>query len=71
MQELNMPATAVAVADHYRGLINGFLIDESDKSLIEQIDVPTISTPSVMVTLQDRIDLAKACVNFLMTLNAT
>ena len=71
MQELNMPATAAAVADHYRGLINGFLIDESDKSLIEQIDVPTISTPSVMVTLQDRIDLAKACVNFLMTLNAT
>ena len=70
MQELNMPATAVAVADHYRGLINGFLIDESDKSLIEQIDVPTISTPSVMVTLQDRIDLAKACVNFLMTLTA-
>ena len=70
MQELNMPATAVAVADHYRGLINGFLIDESDQSLIEQIDVPTISTPSVMVTLQDRIDLAKACVNFLMTLTS-
>ena len=70
MQELNMPATAVAVADHYRGLINGFLIDETDKSLIEQIDVPTISTPSVMVTLQDRIDLAKACVSFLMTLTA-
>ena len=70
MQELNMPATAVAVADHYRGLINGFVIDENDKHLIEQIDVPTISTPSVMVTLQDRIDLAKACVNFLMTLTA-
>ena len=70
MQELNMPATAVAVADHYRGLINGFLIDETDKSLIEQIDVPTISTPSVMVTLRDRIDLAKACVSFLMTLTA-
>ena len=70
MQELNMPATAVAVADHYRGLINGFLIDESDQSLIEQIDVPTISTPSVMVTLQHRIDLAKACVDFLMTLRA-
>ena len=71
MQELNMPATAVAVADHYRGLINGFVIDENDKHLIEQIDVPTISTPSVMVTLQDRIDLAKACVNFLTTLTVS
>ena len=61
--EMNMPATAVAVANHYQGLIDGFVVDAEDK-LIEQINVPTISTPSVMVTLQHRIDLAKACVTF-------
>jgi LPPG:FO 2-phospho-L-lactate transferase len=67
---MNMPATAVAVADHYHGLIDGFVVDADDKKLIEQINVPTISTPSVMVTLQDRIDLAKTCVDFLTTLSA-
>lgn len=70
LQEMNMPATAVAVANHYQGLIDGFVVDAEDKKLIEQINVPTISTPSVMVTLQHRIDLAKACVDFLMTLSA-
>ena len=70
LQEMNMPATAVAVANHYQGLIDGFVVDAEDRKLIEQINVPTISTPSVMVTLQHRIDLAKACVDFLMTLSA-
>jgi hypothetical protein len=46
-------------------------VDKDDRELIEQINVPTISTPSVMVTLQDRIDLAKACVNFLTTIEAS
>ena len=71
MQELNMPASAVAVAKHYHGLLNGFVIDKDDAGLIEQFNVPTISTPSVMVTLQDRINLAEACVNLLTRLRAT
>lgn len=70
MQELNMPASAVAVAQHYHGLLNGFVIDQDDADLVEQFNVPTISTPSVMVTLQDRINLAEACVNLLATLRA-
>ena len=71
LQELNMPATAVAVADHYRGLIDGFVIDQDDAHLASQIQVPTISTPSVMVTLGDRINLAQVCVNFLTSLRAS
>jgi LPPG:FO 2-phospho-L-lactate transferase len=70
MQELNMPASAVAVAQHYHGLLDGFVIDQDDADLVEQFNVPTISTPSVMVTLQDRINLAEACVNLLATLRA-
>ena len=71
LQEMNMPATAAAVANHYRGLIDGFVVDKNDKELIEQINVPTISTSSVMVSLQDRIDLATACVDFLATIKAS
>ena len=71
LHELNMPATAAAVANHYRGLIDGFVVDKNDKELIEQINVPTISTSSVMVSLKDRIDLATACVDFLATIKAS
>ena len=70
MHELNMPATALAVADHYQGLIDGFVVDQTDAALVEQFNVPTISTPSVMVTLQDRIDLARTCVSFLASLSS-
>ena len=70
MHELNMPATALAVADHYQGLIDGFVVDQTDAALVEQFNVPTISTLSVMVTLQDRIDLARTCVSFLASLSS-
>ena len=70
MQELDMPATALAVADHYQGLIDGFIVDQTDAELVEQFNLPTISTPSVMVTLQDRIDLARTCVRFLASLSS-
>ena len=54
MKELNMPSTAPAVAEHYQdkypGLLNGFVIDESDVS-IEQFTLPTIAAPSIMVSL--------------------
>lgn len=69
MQELNMPATALAVAEHYEktypGLLNGFVIDESDQASIEQFPLTTIATPSVMVSLEDRIALASRCIAFL------
>ena len=43
---------------------------KTDAALVEQFNVPTISTPSVMVTLQDRIDLARTCVSFLASLSS-
>jgi len=64
-----MPATALAVAEHYEktypGLLNGFVIDESDQASIEQFPLPTIATLSVMVSLEDRIALASRCIAFL------
>lgn len=69
MQELNMPATALAVAEHYEksypGLLSGFVIDASDQASIEQFPLPTIATPAVMVSLEDRIALASRCMAFL------
>ena len=68
MKELNMPSTALAVAEHYQdkypGLLNGFVIDESDVGSIEQFTLPTIAAPSIMVSLANRMALAERCLTF-------
>jgi LPPG:FO 2-phospho-L-lactate transferase len=68
MQELNIPSSALAVAEHYQdkypGLLDGFVIDESDAGSIEQFTLPTIAAPSIMVSLADRITLAERCLAF-------
>ena len=68
MQELNIPATAVAVAEHYQHhyprLLDGFVIDESDSERLDDITLPTVATQSVMTSLKDRIAVAERCLAF-------
>jgi len=65
MKELNIPASAAAVAKHYDGLIDGFIVDKSDENDSKQIEIPSIVTNTIMVTLQDRVSLAKDTLRFL------
>ena len=65
MAELAIPASAAAVAEHYRGLIDGFVLDEADADLHGRLHVPTVVTRTVMVTLNDRIELARTTLAFL------
>lgn len=71
MAELGMPQTALAVAQHYikqyPGQVQGFVLDEKDRGLADEVEalgLSTIVTNTVMVTLQDRIDLARTVLNF-------
>ena len=68
MQELNIPSSALAVAEHYQGkypgLLDGFVIDASDADDVDQFKLPTVATPSVMISLTDRIALAERCLSF-------
>lgn len=62
MAELEMPVTAVAVAQHYRGLVNCFVLDEADATLaaeIEDLGMRVEVTPTIMKTLEDREALAE------------
>jgi LPPG:FO 2-phospho-L-lactate transferase len=68
MRELAVPNTAAAVAAHYGDLLDGFVLDEQDRQLEGTLGVPTVVTQTVMVTLQDRIDLARSVLAFLATL---
>ncbi len=76
MAELNVPASASAVAAHYDsaypGLINGFVVDETDPEEAQLVDklgtIRAIATNTVMVTLADRVALAETTLGFLQDL---
>lgn len=68
MQELNVPASASAVAAHYDGLLNGFVLDNTDADQAGHFNVPTLVTHTIMDTLEHKVALAEACVEFLLEL---
>lgn len=75
MRELNVPSTAMAVGEHYDGLLDGYIIDETDESDAETIQqrlkIPTIVTNTIMVTLADRVSLAEDTLGLLREMIAT
>ena len=72
MQELQIPASPLAVAEHYRGLIDGFILDQTDESdakiIEDQLQIPAIATQTIMVTLKDRVSLAGDALRLLQSL---
>ena len=73
MRELAIPATAEQVAAHYAGLITAFVLDERDAAAqpaVEALGLDTVVAQTVMVTLQDRVDLARAVLDFIDWLRA-
>lgn len=73
MDELGIEASAEAVARHYKGLVDGLVIDNQDegaRAVIEEMDMQVLVTNTVMKTLDDRIELAKACLDFCQLIRA-
>lgn len=67
MQELSMPTSALAVAEYYGDLLDGFVIDQADAEQAETIQalgIEVLTTPTVMRNLQDKVDLANAVLAF-------
>ncbi len=67
MAELGLPQDALAVARHYGDLLDGFILDSHDASLLEDVrgsGLDAIATPTLMLTLQDKMNLAKVAVDF-------
>ena len=66
MQELDLPVTALGVAEHfsarYPGLVDHFVIDAADATLateIEALGMQPVVTTTVMKSLEDRENLAR------------
>jgi len=64
LDELDCPRTPVAIAHHYRGLIDGLVIDHADREWAERCDCATFVTATLMKTLDDRLRLATETLQF-------
>jgi LPPG:FO 2-phospho-L-lactate transferase len=71
MEELGLSADVSTVAQHYSGLIGGFVLDEEDAQRASVLALPTLVTRTMMKTLDDKIALAGACISFCEKLRAS
>jgi LPPG:FO 2-phospho-L-lactate transferase len=59
MEELGLPVDAAAVARHYRDFLHAYVADETDRDAVAGLDLPVVLAPTLMVTLEDREQLAR------------
>jgi len=64
MVELGLAPDSVAVAQHYAGLIDGFVIDRADQALQKDLRLPVLVTNTLMRSLDDKLALAQQCLAF-------
>jgi len=71
MHELGIENSASWVAGHYRDFLDGFVLDQQDANLraaVESMGLAVSVTQTVMKTLDDRVSLARHCLQFLSRL---
>jgi LPPG:FO 2-phospho-L-lactate transferase len=59
MAELGLPIGAAAIARHYADILDVYVADEVDADEVVDLEVPTILTRTLMLTLDDRDALAR------------
>jgi len=59
MAELGLPVSAMAVAQRYAGLIDGYVVDHADAASAAALGVPVTAAQTLMLTLDDREALAR------------
>lgn len=73
MKELSLEPSATTVAQHYKGIIDGFIFDSVDADSLEissDEDLKIMTTQTVMRSLDDRVALGRACLAFAEALSA-
>ncbi|HEY1492149.1 MAG TPA: 2-phospho-L-lactate transferase [Steroidobacteraceae bacterium] len=68
MRELGVPLTAAAVAQHYEGLLDGFVLDARDQDSAATIGCPVHVTDTLMNSVADRERLAREVLGFAASL---
>ena len=67
MQELKLPVSALQIVENYAGLIDGFVLDQRDAHLADQIKIPVAIIDTLMKTSEERIRVAEETLAFAST----
>lgn len=73
MNELGADVSPVEIARHYRDIIDGMIIDQSDSDYTEQISamgIAVTSAQTVMKSMTDKIELARVAIKFASTIDS-
>lgn len=62
MRELGIEARHAAIAGHYDGLIDGFVVDSADEQIPDHVAIAVENT--LMATLEDKVRLARTALVF-------
>lgn len=66
LESLGVPGTAAGIAQHYKGLVNGMVIDVLDQAQAQDLAIATCITPTRMTGQASRRALAQAALEFAM-----
>jgi LPPG:FO 2-phospho-L-lactate transferase len=67
-RELGIEPSALAVAQHYRGLVTHFVLDRLDadqENAIQLLNMRTLVTDTLMKSVDDRARLAREVIEFI------
>jgi LPPG:FO 2-phospho-L-lactate transferase len=64
MAELGLKVSARTVAEHYAGLVDGFVLDDADADQAGAIRVPSLATRTLMTSEDEKIRLAIEVLTF-------
>lgn len=70
MRELAIPVTPAAIARHYDGLIDGFILDRRDADVADEISMPVGVEDTLMTTLERKTELARSILDFASKIGA-
>ncbi len=70
LAEQQLPVNALTVAECYQDLLSGFVLDIQDAELATALKIPARVTNTVMLSLQDRENLARTVLEFARELGA-
>ena len=70
-EEMGLRPSASSIASHYVDLLDGFILDQVDaaeKEAIRAEGIAILTTDTIMITHQKRVELAKEVIEFGLTL---
>jgi LPPG:FO 2-phospho-L-lactate transferase len=64
MRELGQMVSPLTVADHFDGLLDGFVLDYADGEIVNAVQLPTLVTGTMMTDLASKTKLAQEILAF-------